>query len=80
MLKWTTKIQRETTWTGIIKNGKAELRKSFEVRPNYAQVLIVVDKNKNATFSMNGKASMTANELDEIAAVVHEAVNMLNEE
>ena len=75
MVTWTSKILRSTSWTGIInKDGKVELRKSFETRPNYAQVLIVVDKDANAIFSMNGKASMTASQIDEMAEVVHDAV------
>ena len=78
MVTWTSKIQRSINWTGIInKDGKAELRKSFEVRPNYAQVLIVVDKDENAIFSMNGKASMTSAEIDEMAEAVRDAVEKL---
>jgi len=81
MVTWTSKILRSTSWTGIInKDGKVELRKSFETRPNYAQVLIVVDKDANAIFSMNGKASMTASQIDEMAEVVHDAVEKLKVE
>ena len=79
IINWTDKKEKSTEdWNGTInKWGQAELRMSFETSPNYAQVLIVVDKDESAIFSMNGKASMTANEISRMASAVAEAAREL---
>jgi hypothetical protein len=73
MINWDTKEFSNEEWRGTVKNGNVEIRKTFTKLSNFAQMLIVADINENVTVSMNGKASMTVQDVLEIANVVVEA-------
>lgn len=77
-IEWTDKpIPGTRNWTGYSKGKVIELRKTFSNHPNYAQVLIVITDKDNVTFSMNGKAGMTLNELSELADVINEVRTLI---
>ncbi len=65
------------TWEITKKRGTVELRKSFSSHPHYANVLIVVDTEGGVVMSMNGKAAMTADDMNDMNDAVKNAHSLL---
>jgi len=79
MINWTDKAEKGTDyWSGFSpEKGVIELRKTFHKQPHYAQILIVMKGKEDVTLSMNGKASMTTDELIEIGAIAQEVKELI---
>ena len=61
------------TWEITEKRDTIELRKSFSSQPHYANVLIVVDTKGGVVVSMNGKASMTVDDINDMTDAIEYA-------
>lgn len=60
------------TWKTVRKSNIIEIRKTFSVGSNYANVLIVVSES-DIIVSMNGKAQMTFVDMDNMAEAINDA-------
>ena len=65
------------TWEFTKKRGTIELRNTFASQPHYANVLIVVDADGGVVVSMNGKAPMTVEDINDMNDAVKNAQTIL---